>query len=82
MGGNTLKLLVFEFAVANGLNDPALTVEGQCMLNGLLKDLNDYDVDYLISDNSLINSKILDNVNECNPIKIKNNLSLWLEGKH
>ncbi len=76
---NILKLLVFEFAVANGLNNPVLTLEGQCMLEGLLEDLNGYDVDYLISENSDNNNdKILDE-NECNPIKIKNNLSLWLD---
>ena len=78
-GCNKLKLLVFEFAVANGLNNSSLTLEGQCMLEGLLKDLNDYDVDYLIMDNSSIDSKSLINGNDCNPIKIMNDLTLWLD---
>jgi len=73
-----LKLLVFEFAVANGLNNPSLTLEGQCMLEGLLKDLNNYDVDYLIMDNSIFDYKSLINGNDCNPIKIVDNLTLWL----
>jgi predicted ATP-grasp superfamily ATP-dependent carboligase len=74
-----LKLLVFEFSVANGLNNPSLTLEGQCMLDGLLKDLNGYEVDYLIMNNSSINLENLVNGNDCHPIEIKNNLSLWLD---
>ncbi len=74
-----MKLLVFEFAVANGLNNSSLTLEGQCMLDGLLNDLNGYDVDYLIMDNSSFDSKRLINGNNCNPIIIENNLTVWLD---
>ncbi len=75
-----MKLLVFEYAVANGLNNSSLTVEGQGMLDGLLKDLNNVDVDYLITDNiKKSDSNILNNGNECNPVKIRDNLGLWMD---
>lgn len=76
-----MKLLVFEFATASGLNDPAISTEGRAMLGGLLDDLKELDVDYLMSKNS--NSTVyMDNEpynSLCNPIFIENNLTDWLE---
>lgn len=50
-----MKLLVFEFATAMGLQNPAIAVEGQAMLEGLLTDLNGIDFEYPISKYSSIN---------------------------
>lgn len=46
------------------------------MLEGLLQDLNSVNVDYLISDD--IEFEVIEG-NECNPIRIPIDLSLWLE---
>lgn len=76
-----MNLLIFEFAAATGLQDPALTVEGLAMLKGLIDDLKASSADYLVSENSSIKSDIL-NLTEngsCNPINIKENLALWLD---
>jgi len=76
-----LKLLVFEFATVSGLEDPAISTEGKAMLGGLLDDLKELDVDYLMPKNS--NSAVcVDNESYnrlCNPIFIENNLTDWLE---
>jgi len=67
-----LKLLVFEYANALGLEDPATTVEGQHMLEGLLSDLNHIGADYIISEDSKIS---VDQVNgefqNCSPLVIR-----------
>ncbi len=75
-----MKLLVFEYANAMGLEDPAITVEGQYMLEGLLADLNHIGADYVISEDSKIS---YDPVNgksrNCTPLFIDEELLPWLE---
>lgn len=75
-----MKLLVFEYANALGLEDPATTVEGQHMLEGLLSDLNHVGADYIISEDSKIS---VDQVNgefqNCSPLVISEELLPWLE---
>ncbi len=43
-----MKLLVFEFATAMGVEDPSITAEGHAMLYGLLEDLKEYETYHLI----------------------------------
>jgi tyramine---L-glutamate ligase len=43
-----MKLLVFEYATALGVEDPSITAEGQAMLNGVLEDLKDFKAHYLV----------------------------------
>lgn len=43
-----MKLLVFEFATAMGVEDPSITADGHAMLYGLLDDLKDYKTHHLI----------------------------------
>lgn len=53
-----MKLLVFEFATATGLNDPFITAEGLAMLDAVLDDLEELKPHYLVSDESqVVNSK-------------------------
>ena len=47
-----MKLLVFEFATAMGLDDPTISAEGHAMLYGLLEDLKDLNTYHLVSDDS------------------------------
>jgi len=70
-----LKLLIFEYAAALGLQSTAISVEGQYMLEGLLTDLNQVGADYLIHKNS----KIGNDFSGCNPIVIDKELSSWLD---
>lgn len=44
-----MKLLVFEYATAMGIEDPSITAEGNAMLCGVLDDLSEYKPDHLIS---------------------------------
>lgn len=68
-----MRLLVFEFATASGLDDPSIFAEGYAMLSGLLDDLEGMDADYLISnDLEIISSGF------CNPIFIKEDLAGWI----
>lgn len=48
-GMNKMKLLVFEYATALGIEDPSITAEGSAMLGGVLDDLKAFKPDYLIS---------------------------------
>ncbi len=69
-----MKILVFEYATALGIKDPYIYAEGNAMLNGLLDDLKDKNVDYLISgDNNDLNN------NFNNPIQLEGDLMEWLE---
>jgi tyramine---L-glutamate ligase len=43
-----MKLLIFEFATAIGVEDPSITAEGYAMLNGLLDDLKDFQTYHLV----------------------------------
>lgn len=75
-----MKLLVFEYATAIGLEDPTITVEGQHMLEGLLTDLNHTGVDYIISEYSKINYHTMDGESEnCTPLLLDEELLLWLD---
>ncbi|HEX7468244.1 MAG TPA: ATP-grasp domain-containing protein [Methanobacterium sp.] len=47
-----MKLLVFEFATAMGLDDPTISAEGHAMLYGLLEDLKDLNTYHLVSNDS------------------------------
>lgn len=83
-----MKLLIFEFAMAMGLEDPSLTLEGRAMIEGLIKDLDgldDMDVHYLVSENVEINLTPLNTEsnsrNGCAPLEIKEDLFSWLD-KH
>ncbi len=68
-----MKLLVFEFATATGLNDPSFKAEGRAMLCGLLDDLKDFKTYHLISDHTehLSDHSI--------PITVHGKLDKWLE---
>jgi predicted ATP-grasp superfamily ATP-dependent carboligase len=74
-----LKLLVFEYANAIGLEDPATTVEGTHMLDGLLADLNHIGADYIISEDSKIKYPVNIAEGNCNPLVIDEELLPWLE---
>jgi tyramine---L-glutamate ligase len=68
-----LKILIFEFATATGVEDPSITAEGRAMLEGLLLDLQGNGVDYLISEDiSGING------GSSKPITIAEDLEDWL----
>ena len=70
-----MKLLVFEYAAAAGIESSAITVEGQHMLEGLLTDINQRGADYLIHENS----KLRNDFSRCNPIITDKEISLWLD---
>ncbi|MDD1774037.1 MAG: ATP-grasp domain-containing protein [Methanobacterium sp.] len=70
-----MKLLIFEYATALGLDDPSLTVEGTHMLKGLVDDLDNANTSYLISSDS----PELKSSSNCTPISINGDLSLWLD---
>jgi tyramine---L-glutamate ligase len=70
-----LNLLIFEFATAQGLQDPSLTLEGIAMLEGLLFDLKDTNADYLISRD--FNGEPPEN--SCNPLQIHQDVGVWLD---
>lgn len=44
-----MKLLIFEYATAQGIQDPEILVEGKAMLEALLSDLRKFKPSYLIS---------------------------------
>lgn len=73
-----MKLLVFEYANAIGLEDPATTVEGTHMLEGLLADLNHIGADYIISEDSRIKYPVNIAEGNCNPLVIDEELLPWL----
>lgn len=68
-----MTILVFEYATSLGVNDPALTAEGQAMLKGITGDLKDLNTSFLISENSVSPES-----SSCNPIVIKNDLEEWI----
>ncbi len=47
-----MKLLVFEYATAMGVEDPLITAEGHAMLHGVLEDLKDFKTYYLVPNGS------------------------------
>lgn len=68
-----MKILFIEYATALGIDDPSICAEGHAMVNGLLDDLKDRDVDYLISTQHTLNN------NHCNPVELKGDLMDWLD---
>lgn len=45
-----MKLLIFEYATASGIDDPEIFLEGRSMLEALLADFRDFDVEFLLSE--------------------------------
>lgn len=75
-----MKLLVFEYATAMGLQDPSITVEGQHMLEGLITDLNPIGADYILSEDSQIDYQTINHESEnCTPLIIDRELVSWLD---
>jgi len=67
-----MKLLVFEFATATGLEDPAISAEGLAMLEAVLEDLKEFKPHYLVSNrNKIVKSKAI-------PISVDENIYDWL----
>jgi predicted ATP-grasp superfamily ATP-dependent carboligase len=85
-----LKVLIFEYATAMGLEDPEFLLEGRAMLEGLLDDFNKIDhsrcfeVSYLIAE-KLLKNEYLRQWDACNPLIANFNpknfadLENWLE---
>ncbi len=69
-----MNILVFEYATSLGVKDPALTAEGQAMLEGITGDLKDLNTSFLISKNS-----VSPELSSCNPIVLKNDLEEWID---
>ncbi len=67
-----MKLLIFEFATATGLDDPSITAEGHGMLYGLLDDLKDLKTHHLISDVSEIENS------ESVSVVLNDDIEKWL----
>ena len=69
----SMKLLIFEFATATGLDDPSITAEGHAMLYGLLDDLKGLKTHHLISDVSEIENS------ESIPVFLNDDIEKWLK---
>ncbi len=67
-----MKILVFEFATATGLDDPSFIAEGHAMLYGILDDLKDFKTYHLISNKSQIME------NQSIPVIVNGDLGEWL----
>ncbi|UTB31914.1 MAG: ATP-grasp domain-containing protein [Methanobacterium sp. ERen5] len=67
-----MKLLVFEYATASGVDDPFITVEGLAMLEGVLDDLKEFKPHYLVPKES--SELISDTV----PIVVNGDVGHWL----
>lgn len=68
-----MKLLVFEYATAMGVEDPSITAEGNAMLYGVLDDLVEFRPDHLISKPSETSKKF-----QSRSIDIDGDLMEWL----
>lgn len=70
-----MKLLVFEFATATGVDDPFITVEGLAILEAVLDDLEKFNPHYLVPNESTeVNSNAI-------PVVIDEDIFKWLD-KH
>jgi tyramine---L-glutamate ligase len=67
-----MKLLIFEFATAMGLDDPTISAEGHAMLYGLLEDLKDLNTYHLVSDVSQSENS------ESIPVVLNEDIGDWL----
>ena len=68
-----LNILIFEYATAGGVKEPAFTAEGQAMVQGLAQDFNSISASYVISKHS----EPIDGGNS-QPIIIDENPNNWL----
>lgn len=73
-----MKLLVFEYATALGIEDPSITVEGRNILEGLLNDLKSTGADYISPESAGIGYKPRDGEEKCNPVAVDGDLTGWL----
>lgn len=69
-----MKILVFEYATSMGVEDPAITAEGQAMLKSITCDLKDINTSFLISEKSVPLEIVC-----CNPIIIEDDLVDWID---
>lgn len=69
-----MNILVFEYATSLGVKDPALTAEGQAMLESITGDLKDLNTSFLISKNS-----VSPEISSCHPIVLKKDLEEWID---
>lgn len=68
-----MNLLIFEYATSMGVEDPALTLEGQAMLKGITSDLEGFNTSFIISKHSVPVEG-----GNCNPRIIEEDLSEWI----
>lgn len=69
-----MNILIFEYATAQGLADPYITLEGRAMLKGIVEDLQKEKVHYLLSKKSVpLNLKYGE------PVIIKESVEGWLK---
>jgi len=69
-----LKLLIFEYATASGIEDPEIFLEGRSMLEALLADFRDLEIEFLLSER-FANIEIQ---SSCRPTIITGSLREWL----
>lgn len=67
-----MKLLVFEYATASGVDDPFITVEGLAMLEGVLDDLKEFKPHYLV------HSESSELISDAVPVVVKGDVRQWL----
>ena len=70
-----MKILVFEFATATGMEDPSISAEGQAMLYGLLDDLKDFETYHLVSSGFEKAANY-----QSHPVVVHGDLREWLNG--
>jgi len=69
-----LNILIFEYATAGGVKEPAFTAEGKAMVQSLTHDFNSFSASYVISKNS----EPIDG-GSSQPIIINGDPNKWLE---
>jgi tyramine---L-glutamate ligase len=69
-----MNLLIFEYATAGGVKEPAFTAEGQAMVQGLAQDFNIFSASYVISKHS----EPIDGASS-QPIIIEEDPNKWLK---
>ncbi|MCG2828813.1 ATP-grasp domain-containing protein [Methanothermobacter sp. K4] len=69
-----MKLLIFEYATASGIEDPEIFLEGRSMLEALLADFRNLEIEFLLSE-KFADIEIQSN---CRPTIITGSLREWL----
>ena len=69
-----MKILIFEYAMAMGLNEPSITVEGREMLNGILEDLKYFETYYLTQSHG----NVFNNSTSI-PVTISGSINEWID---